>query len=41
MQATALEALFGYLYLNDRKDRLNQLFAVIMDEGEEETHHAL
>lgn len=32
MQATALEALFGYLYLNGRKDRLNQLFAVIMDE---------
>ena len=31
MHATALEALFGYLYLNGRKDRLNELFAVIMD----------
>ena len=40
MQATALEALFGYLYLNGRKDRLNQLFAVIMDE-EEGTEDAL
>lgn len=34
MHATALEALFGYLYLNGRKDRLNELFATIM-EGEE------
>lgn len=33
MHATALEALFGYLYLNGRKDRLNELFATIM-EGE-------
>lgn len=31
--ATALEALFGYLYLNGRRDRLNELFAAIM-EGE-------
>ena len=33
MHATALEALFGYLYLNGRRDRLNELFSVIM-EGE-------
>lgn len=33
MRATALEALFGYLYLNGRRDRLNELFALIM-EGE-------
>ncbi len=32
--ATALEALFGYLYLNGRRDRLNELFGAIM-EGEE------
>lgn len=31
--ATALEALFGYLYLNGRRDRLNELFEAIM-EGE-------
>lgn len=31
--ATALEALFGYLYLNGRRDRLNELFSAIM-EGE-------
>jgi ribonuclease-3 family protein len=40
MQATGLEALFGYLYLNNRKERLNQLFSVIMNDGEE-TSHAL
>lgn len=33
MRATALEALFGYLYLNGQTGRLNELFAVIM-EGE-------
>ena len=32
-QATALEALFGYLYLLDRRDRLNALFAVILEES--------
>lgn len=32
--ATALEALFGYLYLNGRRERLNELFEVIM-EGED------
>ncbi|MCL2125282.1 MAG: ribonuclease III [Oscillospiraceae bacterium] len=31
--ATALEALFGYLYLLGRVDRLNELFAVVI-EGE-------
>ncbi len=36
-QATALEALFGYLYLNGRKERLNQLFSVIVDEEEGRT----
>lgn len=30
--ATALEALFGYLYLNGRTERLNGLFAAIMAE---------
>ena len=33
--ATALEAVFGYLYLNGRRDRLNELFEAIMEgEGE-------
>ena len=32
--ATGLEALFGWLWLQGRTDRLNQLFAVMM-EGEE------
>ena len=31
--ATGLEALFGYLYLLDRRDRLNSLFAVILEES--------
>ncbi len=31
--ATGLEALFGYLYLMDRRDRLNQLFAAIVEEN--------
>lgn len=31
--ATGLEALFGWLYLQGRIDRINQLFAVVM-EGE-------
>lgn len=29
--ATGLEALFGWLYLMERKDRLNELFRVIME----------
>ena len=30
--ATGLEALFGALYLSGRKDRLNELFAALMEE---------
>jgi len=30
--ATGLEALFGYLYLQGARDRLNELFALIMEE---------
>ena len=30
--ATALEALFGWLYLKGRRDRLNTLFGVMMEE---------
>ncbi len=30
--ATGLEALFGWLYLKGRRERLNELFAVIMEE---------
>lgn len=30
--ATALEALFGWLYLQGRNDRLNELFSVMMEE---------
>lgn len=30
--ATGLEALFGWLYLNGRHLRLNELFAIIMEE---------
>ena len=33
--ATGLEALFGWLYLQGRTDRLNELFAQIMQEPEE------
>ena len=29
--ATAMEALFGWLYLNDEHPRLNELFAMIME----------
>lgn len=31
-EATALEALFGYLYLLGRKERINELFVHMMDE---------
>lgn len=34
-QATALEALFGWLYLQGQRDRINELFAIIMGEKEE------
>ena len=30
--ATALEALLGWLYLKGRKDRINELFCVMMEE---------
>lgn len=30
--ATALEALFGWLYLNGKTERLNELFGIIMEE---------
>ena len=30
--ATGLETLFGYLYLNGKTDRLNELFEIIMEE---------
>lgn len=35
--ATALEALFGYLYLNGRRERLNELFGEIMKEEDDAT----
>ena len=31
--ATGLEALFGWLYLNDCRDRINYLFTLIMEEN--------
>ena len=33
--ATAMETLFGYLYLNGEIERLRELFAVISEESEE------
>lgn len=33
-QATALEALFGWLYLQGEKDRINELFCMMMEEEE-------
>lgn len=32
--ATALEALFGYLYLTNRIDRLDELFEALMEEAD-------
>ena len=32
-KATALEALLGWLYLKDRKDRINELFRKMMEEA--------
>ena len=29
--ATGVEALFGYLYLNDEKERIRELFKIILD----------
>ena len=31
--ATGLEALFGWLYLNARHERLNELFAIMMEDN--------
>lgn len=31
--ATGLEALFGWLYLNGRHERINELFAIIVEEA--------
>ena len=31
-KATALEALFGWLYLKDRQERINELFSLMMEE---------
>lgn len=31
--ATGMEALFGWLYLQGRTERLNELFALVMEEG--------
>ena len=33
-KATALESLFGYLYLNGRRERINELFALLMEEND-------
>lgn len=32
LKATALECLIGYLYLKGRRERINRLFAVMMEE---------
>ena len=34
LKATALECLLGYLYLHGRRERINALFAVMMEEEE-------
>lgn len=34
-EATALEALFGWLYLSGQRDRANQLFCEMIEEAEE------
>ena len=31
-QATALEALLGWLYLNGQRERINELFNIMMEE---------
>lgn len=36
--ATALEALFGYLYLKGRIDRLDELFEALMEEADPPAH---
>ena len=32
--ATGLECLFGWLYLSGRRDRINELFAAVVDDGQ-------
>jgi len=32
--ATGVEALFGYLYLNNKTNRLNELFSIIVEESQ-------
>lgn len=36
-RATAVECLFGYLYLLGRSDRINELFGILMDNFSENT----
>ena len=35
--ATGLEALFGYLFLEGRSERMKELFALAFEEGEQQT----
>ena len=35
--ATGLEALFGYLFLEGRSERIKELFALAFEEGEQQT----
>ena len=37
LKATALECLIGYLYLKGRRERINRLFAVMMEEENDAT----
>ena len=37
LKATALECLLGYLYLHGRRERINQLFAAMMEEENDAT----
>ena len=37
LKATALECLLGWLYLRGEKDRINELFAVMMEEEHDAT----
>lgn len=36
LKATALECLLGYLYLHGRRERINALFAAMMEEDEKD-----
>lgn len=37
LRATAVECLFGYLYLSGRKERVNELFSAMMEEETDAT----